>query len=191
MADRIDKVPVLGIRHLQTALLFIAVFFANFTERNVPIALVAMTVENTSSNSDVETFDWSPRSKQLIISSFYWGYVVTLIPGGLLSKKFGSKLMLFISILTSTILSLITPIIISNAGWKGFCCIRVFQGLMQGMVIPIVMEHVTKWSPQSELTLHTSLSLSGVDCGTIAAMGLGVLLVGPIMDGQQSHTLQE
>lgn len=170
--------PAFGIRHLQTALLFLAVFYANFIERNVPIALVAMTGESSSSNSDIPTYDWSPKTKQLIISSFFWGFVVSLIPGGFLAKTYGSKLMLCISIFTSSILSLITPIAIVKGGWEWFCCVRVFQGLMQGMINPIVMEHITTWSPQSELTLHTSLSLSGVDCGTIAAMGLGGVIGG-------------
>ncbi|KAL5287925.1 hypothetical protein ACFFRR_008648 [Megaselia abdita] len=173
-----EKGPRFGIRHLQTVLLFLAVFYANFTERNVPIALVAMTGEDTSSNPNVHTFNWEPKQKQLVLSSFFWGFVVSLIPGGFLAKKFGSKFMLFITIFGSAVLSLVTPIVVMKGEWKAFCGIRVAQGLLQGMVNPIVMEHVTKWSPQSEMTLHTSLSLSGVDLGTIAAMGLGGIIGG-------------
>lgn len=170
--------PRFGIRHLQTVLLFLAVFYANFTERNVPIALVAMTGEDSSSNWNVHTFNWDPEEKQLVLSSYFWGFVISLVPGGFLARKYGSKLMLFITIFGSAVLSLVTPIVVIKGEWPAFCGVRVAQGLLQGMIYPIVMEHVTKWSPQSEITLHTVLSLSGVDLGTIGAMCLGGVIGG-------------
>lgn len=35
-----------------------------------------------------ERYDWSQELQGLILSSFYWGYVVSHVPGGLISGKF-------------------------------------------------------------------------------------------------------
>lgn len=154
-------------------LLFLAVFYASFTERNVPIALVAMTGEDTVANPNVHTFDWDFKQKQLVLKSFFLGLIISLIPGGFLARKFGSKLMLFLAIFGSAVLSLVSPIVVLKGEWQAFCGMRFAQGLLQGMVLPVVMEHVTKWSPQSEITLHVVLALSGVYSGAIAAICSG------------------
>lgn len=159
-------------------LLFLAIFYTNFTERNVPIALRAMAKGGSFSNPNLHTFIWDPEQKQMVLHSYFFGFFISLIPGGYLAKKFGSKLLLFMAIFMSAILSLVTPIVVIKGQWQAFCCVRVAQGLFHGLVYPTVMEHVTKWSPQSELTLHTILSLSGADLGTIAAMGLGGIIGG-------------
>lgn len=163
---------------MQTALLMLAMFYANFTERNVPIALDAMTRDYFPSKSNLHVFRWDHEQKQIVLSSFFWGFVVSSIPGAILSKKFGSKIMLFVTIFGSSVLSLVTPIVVIKGEWLAFCGVRVVQGLFHGMVTPIVIEHITKWSPQSEMTLHTALSISGVDLGIITAIGLGELIGG-------------
>lgn len=157
-------------------LLFLAVFYANFTEENVPIALRAMAREGSVSNPNLHTFVWDSEQKQMVLNSYFCGLIISLIPAGVAAKKYGTKMMLFITIFGSAILSLVTPIVVIKGEWRAFCCVRVVQGLFHGMIYPTVMEHVTKWSPQSELTLHTILSLSGVDLGSIAALSLGGII---------------
>lgn len=35
------------------------------------------------------TYDWSESQKQLIIGSFFWGYIMTELPGGRLAELIG------------------------------------------------------------------------------------------------------
>ena len=35
------------------------------------------------------TFDWTEGDKQLILGSFFWGYVMTELPGGRLAELIG------------------------------------------------------------------------------------------------------
>ena len=45
-------------------------------------------------------FEWSEELQGIILSSFFWGYVITHIPGGLLSEKYGGKWTLSLGIVS-------------------------------------------------------------------------------------------
>jgi len=38
---------------------------------------------------------WTTEQQGLLLSSFYWGYIVTQIPGGILTAKYGARVYLF------------------------------------------------------------------------------------------------
>lgn len=65
--------------------------------------------EDSSSGGD---YDWSQNLQGVILSSFFWGYVITHIPGGLLAEKFGGKYVLSLGILSTAIFTLLTPVLI-------------------------------------------------------------------------------
>lgn len=64
--------------------------------------------------SATERYDWSQELQGLILSSFYWGYILTHVPGGLLSAKVGGKYTLLLGVLTATVFTLFTPIAVRN-----------------------------------------------------------------------------
>lgn len=35
--------------------------------------------------------DWDPDTQGVVLSSFYWGYIITQIPGGWMAKNIGGK----------------------------------------------------------------------------------------------------
>lgn len=45
----------------------------------------------------------------MILASFYIGYVITHVPGGILAEKFGGKYTLSLGILSTAIFTLFTP----------------------------------------------------------------------------------
>lgn len=59
-----------------------------------------------------EQFEWSEELQGIILSSFYWGYVITHLPGGIIAEKFGGKYILSFGILATAIFTLLTPLII-------------------------------------------------------------------------------
>lgn len=48
-----------------------------------------VTIEDDSNIVDQSTFDWSESEKQLILGSFFWGYIMTELPGGRLAELIG------------------------------------------------------------------------------------------------------
>ena len=88
-------------------------------------------VENESamgnSGGDGE-FNWTEVEQGVILGSFFWGYIVTQIPGGILAKKFGGKWPFGIGLLISAIFALLTPMAArTHRGLLIFA--RVVQGL--------------------------------------------------------------
>lgn len=121
------------------------------------------------------------EQKSYILSSFYWGYVITQFPGGYLSRRFGAKITMFISTFGSSVFTLIIPFCIPWGEWKVFCGIRVIQGLFQGLMFPCIHEHLAKWSPLTERNRLGALSHTGIECGTVLAMGIsGIIADGPM-----------
>ncbi|XP_034480104.1 putative inorganic phosphate cotransporter [Drosophila innubila] len=167
--------PVIGIRHLQALLLFLAVC-VNFLARNtVSVALVAMT-DAASANPDFPEYAWTEAQKSYILSSFYWGYVVTQFPSGLLVRRFGTKIVLLIPSLTTGVFSCLTPYFISWGGWVAFCVLRVILGLSQGLIFPAILAHVAKWSPPKDRNKLGIVAHSGTACGLLLAMAVSGLI---------------
>ncbi|KAL5287347.1 hypothetical protein ACFFRR_008316 [Megaselia abdita] len=165
-----------GFRYVQTFLLFFGITAALFVRANVGIAVVAITDVNS-----VDTYEWTFDEKQLILSTFYWGYIVTQIPGGYAAQKLGSKVVLLLSILISSLLSLLTPVSIVYGGWKAYCVIRILQGLFQGVMLPSIYDHLAKWSPKEERNLQGTLALSGYSCGLVFGMGISGVIAASTM----------
>jgi MFS family permease len=55
-------------------------------------------------------FVWTEAEQGFILGSFFWGYVASGIPGGLLSQRFGGKWVVSSGLLVAAILTLAIPI---------------------------------------------------------------------------------
>uniref|UniRef100_A0A1B0GQA5 Major facilitator superfamily (MFS) profile domain-containing protein n=1 Tax=Phlebotomus papatasi TaxID=29031 RepID=A0A1B0GQA5_PHLPP len=86
----------LGVRHYQSGLLFLLLLVGYALRVNMSVGIVAM-VDNTSANPDFEEYDWNEQKQSLILSSFFWGYVLIQLPAGTWARKFGAKILLTVS----------------------------------------------------------------------------------------------
>ncbi|XP_030381477.1 putative inorganic phosphate cotransporter [Scaptodrosophila lebanonensis] len=175
-SDTPPKGPALGIRHLQALLLFICIIVNYIARLNVSVIVVAMT-DAASTNPDFPEYDWTEAQKSYILSSFYWGYIFTQFPAGLLCKRYGVKTILFIPTFATALFSAITPYsITSGGGWQAFCVLRVIQGVFQGLIFPCIHEHIAKWSPPAERNRLGVFTYSGADCGMVLANAITGLI---------------
>lgn len=74
-------------------------------------------------------YDWDEETQGLLLSAFYYGYVITHLPGGLLAEKFGGKWTLGLSLLCTSLSTLFTPFVVRQWGAIGLFCMRVFSGI--------------------------------------------------------------
>ncbi|XP_075168361.1 putative inorganic phosphate cotransporter [Haematobia irritans] len=180
MTDLENKGPFIGMRHVQSLLLFLNIVVIYISRLNIGVAVVAMTNAETT-NPDFPEFDWNEKEISYILSSFYWGYFVTQYPGGALCKRYGVKFILGMATLISAVLSAATPWSTTWGGWQAFCALRVLQGLAQGVVFPCVFDHLAKWCPLKERNRLGAFSNSGLECGTVLALGIsGFIAAGPL-----------
>ncbi|XP_061401943.1 putative inorganic phosphate cotransporter [Musca vetustissima] len=169
------KGPAFGQRHVQSVLLFLGIAINYMTKYSASISLVAMTNASTT-NPNFPQYNWTEAEKSYILSSFFWGYVVTQLPAGYVCKRFGTKVTLFAATLGSSLAGLILPFTVKWGDWQIFCAVRVLQGLFQGFDITAAYAHVAKWSPVEERNRLGAIVSSGIECGTL----LGMLVSGLI-----------
>ncbi|CAG9863086.1 unnamed protein product [Phyllotreta striolata] len=137
---------------------------------------------NFSHNTITDTsilYDWDETTKGLILSSFFWGYIVTHIPGGILAEKFGGKYSLGLGILSTAIFTLLTPWIITstNGNWKVLVAVRVLVGLGEGTTYPALNALLAKWVPLSERAKIGTLVYAGSQVGTIVSNSISGVLI--------------
>ncbi|XP_063242875.1 putative inorganic phosphate cotransporter isoform X2 [Bacillus rossius redtenbacheri] len=166
---------VFGVRHLQIGLMFLALVCAYAMRVNMSVAIVSMTDRN-GSNPDFEEYDWSPETQSTILSSFFWGYVVTQIPGGQLAQRYGPKMFLLGAIGVCGLFNIFTPLAASCGGWGLVCACRVVQGLAQGTTFPCIHTLLSKWAPVEERGNLATYVYAGTQFGTIVALPISGLL---------------
>ncbi|KAH8306002.1 hypothetical protein KR018_009811, partial [Drosophila ironensis] len=167
--------PFLGMRHVQTLLIFLNITCLYIGRLNVGVSVVAMT-NAESTNPDFPEYDWNTAQKSYILSSFFWGYIFTQFLGGYLCKRYGVKGVMFWGSLFSGVASALTPLFISFGGWQAYCGIRVLMGFAQGLIFPCIHQHLARWSPPAERNRLGALSHTGIECGNVCAMFLSGMI---------------
>lgn len=99
-------------------------FSADYVNNYFPQCMFKLSLQNA------DLFDWDEETQGLILSAFFWGYVVLQIPGGLLADKFGGKYVLGFGILGSSIFTLLIPVA-AKAGYGWLLATLVTKGLTE------------------------------------------------------------
>ncbi|XP_043645014.1 putative inorganic phosphate cotransporter [Drosophila teissieri] len=167
--------PQLGMRHVQTLLLFFNITVLYIGRLNVGVSVVAMT-NAESTNPNFPEYDWTLTQRSFVISSFFWGYIITQFLGGYLCKRFGVKSVMFWGSLASGVCSAVTPLFIGFGEWQAYCGIRVLMGCAQGLIFPCIHQHLARWSPPAERNRLGALSHTGIECGNVCAMFLSGMI---------------
>ncbi|XP_055846460.1 putative inorganic phosphate cotransporter [Episyrphus balteatus] len=131
------------------------------------VAIVAMTDKSAASEHGV--FLWDEKTKSLILSSFFWGYLLTQLPSGELAQKYGGHKILLITVVVCSMICFLIPISAKLIGWPLVCALRLAQGLCQGSVFPATHSLLSKWAPIKERGLLGIICYSGAQFG-IASM---------------------
>lgn len=122
-------------------------------------------------------YDWDETTQGLILSSFYWGYVITHMPGGIIAEKFGGKYSLGVGILSTAIFTLLTPWVVGFGDYKWLIALRVLEGLGEGTTYPALNAMLGKWVPLCERAKIGTLVYAGGQIGTVVGNALSGYLI--------------
>ncbi|XP_050420309.1 putative inorganic phosphate cotransporter isoform X1 [Adelges cooleyi] len=189
----------IGARHIVTFMLFLGMANAYIMRTNMSVAIVAMVnqtalerdptipddecdgyytpVANSTTNSvsNEGSFLWSTSQQGYVLSSFFYGYVITQIPFGILSKKYGAKYFLGVGMLINSIFGFLVPLS-ANFGIFSLIAIRFIQGLGEGPIVPCTHALLAKWIPPNERSRMGAFVYAGAQFGTVISMPLSGVL---------------
>ncbi|XP_054722553.1 sialin-like [Uloborus diversus] len=179
------------MRHVLSFLGFLGFCNVYALRVNLSVALVAMINETAiyankthsyecgGNVTDVDLkegeFDWSPSTQANILGSFFYGYLVTQVPGGRLAERFGGKWLFGGGVLCTSLLTLLTPLA-ARAGVAPLIALRVLEGLGEGVTFPAMHAIIGVWLPRLERSSLATLIYSGAQIGTVVAMPLSGIL---------------
>ncbi|XP_022918769.2 sialin-like [Onthophagus taurus] len=120
-------------------------------------------------------FTWSNSLQGIILSSFYWGYLVVMLPSARLCELCSVKWVFFSGMVLNIIPSLLIPIS-CEIHYYLVIAMRILQGFGSGATIPATSLILARWVLKSERNTMASLTFSGTTVGMV----VGTLVVGII-----------
>ncbi|CAL8084073.1 unnamed protein product [Calicophoron daubneyi] len=149
------------------------------TFNNTPVCLQANRRPDQSdekvTKSSTGTYQWDRPTQGYILGAFFWGYLITQIPGALLALRFGPKLIGLISISGCSLAELCIPMA-ASMGYQALITVRIIQGLLQGVMMPLGCCFLGRWAPPDERSRFAAFIYSGSQIGTILGQSAAGLL---------------
>ena len=160
---------------MQTA--FFGFFFAYSMRAQLSVAIVEMARHKKvfTNGTNITVSEWSPVLQGYILSSFFYGYIITQLPAAFLTTKYGGRWFFGAGIGLCSLLSLLIPAA-THLGSNYLIALRVLQGLTQGFIFPAMHCLWSKWSPPYERSSLATFAFSGSYIGSLAALSLGGLI---------------
>ncbi|CAG9864495.1 unnamed protein product [Phyllotreta striolata] len=193
-----------GTRHMVTFMLFLGMANAYIMRTNMSVAIVAMVnhtalggsshdtslsvddecgviAENTTNEgptgkSELDgEYPWPTDIQGYVLSSFFYGYVITQIPFGILAKRYGNIYFLGVGMLINSLFGLLVPVSARMGIWW-LIAVRFIQGLGEGPIVPCTHALLAKWIPPNERSRMGAFVYAGAQFGTVISMPLSGLL---------------
>ncbi|XP_070504468.1 sialin-like [Chironomus tepperi] len=157
-----DATPFWKRRRNHLALLVFIGFVIIYTLRFLlSVGIIAMLQD-----SDIK---WGSLQTGMILGSFFYGYIVTQIIGGIAIAFLPDFLILGIGVAITSTLTLASPVIV-QASFAGFFAIRVIIGLVEGFALPSMNNIWIHWAPPLERTRLIGVQHAGKYIGTVLSL---------------------
>ena len=119
-------------RYTQAVLVMFGFIISFGIRCNVGVATVKMMSNTTNEDGEIveiSEFHWSPETIGYVDASFFWGYIITQLPGGFLASKFPANRLFGTAIFLSSCLNLLIPAA-TKLDPRAVIVVRVMQGLV-------------------------------------------------------------
>lgn len=188
------------VRHLMLFMISLGIFLVYSMRVNLSVTVIAMvnttatqgnqskvltsecpvSTDNGSSpsnQSDIPTgeFFWDQETQSYVLNAFFYGYIVTQIPGGWLSEVVDPGWIFVGGIGITSLLTLATAVV-ARASFAAFLVLRVLEGIAEGVTYPSMYALLARWSPIDERSRMAGISNIGSLLGTVVTLPLAAVL---------------
>eukprot|EP00894_Picocystis_sp_ML_P005496 jgi/Pico_ML_1/56013/g1614.t1 len=154
-------------RHVVVALCALSTFVCYADRINMSVTILHMAA----------AYEWSSVTQGWILSSFFYGYILTQVVGGLLAQKYGGKQVLNFAVMWWSVFTYITPFA-SRQSISVLLLARFLMGLGEGMAFPCVYHVLSRFVPPEERSRSFAVVQGGVMMGTVFSFLTAPLLCG-------------
>ncbi|CAL8075243.1 unnamed protein product [Orchesella dallaii] len=134
-------------------------------------------------DEDPGEFNWNEVEQGIILGSFFYGYMLTQLPGGIISQKYGGKWPLGLGIFITAVFALLTPIA-ARTHVSLLIIARIVQGLGEGLCTPAMHNLLGNWAPPQERGFMAGVTYSGTSFGTaVTLIFSGYIIHGGVLGG--------
>ncbi|CAD5226973.1 unnamed protein product [Bursaphelenchus xylophilus] len=125
------------------------------------------------SNADVVL---TKKEQAYVLTSFYFGGLFMVIPGGYLCDRFGPKQLVFIGAVINVVGTIMSPEIVRYFGAWALIFIRILMGCGQVVLVPCMNVLVARWFPLKEKSTAIAITTTGNQVSVIVALLLTAYL---------------
>ncbi len=121
----------------------------------------ANSTSDLNDHGDDDIFDWDKKAQGLLLSAYFYGYIFPNLLGGILAEIYGARKVIFIAMLSSSIVTLLSPFA-AHDNFLYMFIMRLVLGFLAGFFYPASHQLISKWSVQEEKGKFVSCLLGGV-----------------------------
>ena len=131
-----------------------------YTDRvNISIAAIQMQ----------ESLGWSNTEKGIVLSSFFVGYILFMVVGGVLANRYGGKIVLGTAVVLWSLFTILTPFAAAISG-AVLIAARIALGAGEAVASPAIFNLLAKWVTPGERARAVSFVSSGATIGALIAL---------------------
>ncbi len=146
-------------RYKIVGLCFLAAVICYLDRVNISVAVIPMQAQ----------FGWSDSMKGLVLSSFFFGYMIMQLPSGWIANRIGGVSVLGIAVVWWSVFTMLTPAA-ALMSIPLLILTRIALGLGEAATFPAVYCLFSRWVSEQERSRAVALLLSGVPLGTLTAL---------------------
>ncbi len=161
-------------RYQMMAMLLLALLLCYIDRVIISIAAIEMQKE----------LGWSDADKGLVLSAFFFGYLLMQILGGIISNRFGGRNVLVCAVMFWSFFTVLTPVV-AMISFQVLIAARFLLGIGEGASFPAAYGLIHERVPRAERSTAIGAMLAAVSLGSLVALGVG----GPIMEAYGWPTL--
>lgn len=156
-------------KHLWMSILFSSCLILYAARMTMPITAASIS----------KHYDWSKTDSGTVLSSFFWGYMMTQVLGGYVSDHIGGERVLLIVAIGWSVLTFFTPEMISSTSGNIWLVVlgRTIIGALQGAHFPAIASIISNNLHSSEKTFFTSVVTSGPAVGMLLSGSIGSFIL--------------
>eukprot|EP01127_Copromyxa_protea_P009682 TRINITY_DN2299_c0_g1_i4.p1 TRINITY_DN2299_c0_g1~~TRINITY_DN2299_c0_g1_i4.p1 ORF type:complete len:364 (-),score=57.02 TRINITY_DN2299_c0_g1_i4:299-1390(-) len=114
--------------------------------------------------------DWSSDVQGIVLSSFYWGYIITQLPGGYMASRWGGKWVFGVGMIVALAGTAVFPFVTK---WVyAAVAVRIVTGIGEGVMFSSAYAINSAWAPNAERSTMFGFLNGAPPLGTLITLAV-------------------